>query len=111
MGIKNEPLECLDGEPPFFTYASIFEWQRPKESYVGFTERHSSTTEFNPEFAVQGTIYTNLAITPTPSPTFSPTPSPTTSPFPTMESSAVGKNLGLVVVAVAYSTFSSFLDL
>jgi hypothetical protein len=103
--IDAEPLECPDGEPPFFTYASILEWERPSESYVGFNQARNSTREFDREFAVQGTIYADVTVYPTLLPTSSPTPSPT------MESSAAGKNLGLVLVAVACSALRSFLDL
>lgn len=102
--IDAEPLECPDDEPPFFTYTSILEFtstsilesQRTSVSNVGFNQAHNSTREISREFAVQGTIFANVTVY---------------TPSPTMESSAVGKNLGVVLVAVACSVYSSLLDL
>merc|ERR1712025_1085066 len=102
--IETEPLECTDGEPPFFIYSFILEWEREKDSYLGISQAHTYTREFNPEFAVQGTIYTSFSIT---TPTLSPTPTPT--PSPTMEASSVGKKLGLALVVVAFLAVSSIL--
>jgi hypothetical protein len=75
---STESFDCSpSNELPFFAYVAILEWDRPGESYVGFNQAHNLTYEFDPDAAVQGTIFTNFALYPTESPTTSPTTSPT----------------------------------
>merc|ERR1712176_167980 len=110
---RTESFDCNpSNELPFFNYMAILEWDRPRESYVGYNQVHNMTFEFDPDAAAQGTIFTNFTLHPTESPTESPTMSPTNSPsIGTPISGSVGTDvsihfLALVGLAVGLSLSS-----
>ena len=78
---QTESFDCSpSNELPFFSYNAILEWDRPRESYVGFNQVHNMTYEFDLDSAFQGTIYSSFTLYPTESPTVSPSQAPSIDP-------------------------------
>ena len=69
---------------PFFMYSAFLQWQHPYAGHAEIEPAHNETYEFNPEFAVQGTIWANYTV-------YDDTPI----------SASTGKNLKVVLVALA----------
>ena len=102
---RTSQVDCSpSNELPFFNYVGILEWNRGIQSYVGVQQVHNITYEFDPQAALQGTIYTKMNLDPpTESPTVSPTTvSPSTS-APTV-SGSIGKRGVVSSTVMAFAT-------